>query len=131
MKKRANARRARILERIHRARTLFHVNTALWLAMGAWFVWQMVEDGNGLAAAYVFLFFLIAALVLQAGVKFLERRERWVFAASIAAAALNLILTFFGFPGPGFILALSLDVAILLILFPLKAYYLTRHEADS
>lgn len=111
------------LSRIFIARILFFTNFALWLALGVFYVYNMVADTNDWSAALVGFFFATAAFSLLFGVRILDRRGTWVYFTVIFIAAFNIFLAVFGFPDFFFIIAALLDAAILANLIPLKDHY--------
>ncbi|MBI3163760.1 MAG: hypothetical protein HYZ24_03680 [Chloroflexi bacterium] len=111
------------LSRIFIARILYYVNFALWLVMGAYYVYRMVEDNNGWTSAMVGFFFLVAAFSLLFAARILDQRGRRVYFTLIFVTGLNIFLTLFGFQDFPFIIAALLDAATLANLIPLKDHY--------
>lgn len=111
------------LSRIFIARILFHANFVLWLALGVFYVYKMVEDSNSWTAAMVGFFFLTAALSLLFGARVLNQHGTRIYFSVIFIAAFNIFLAVFGFPDFFFIIVALLDVVILANLIPLKDHY--------
>lgn len=111
------------LSRIFIARILFYVNFALWLVLGAYYVYKMVEDNNGWISAMVGFFFLVAALSLLFAARFLDQHGKHIYFTLIFISGLNILLTLFGFQDFPFIIVALLDVVILANLIPLKDHY--------
>lgn len=123
MKKTKKRTRETNLSRILVARILFYLNSFLWLAAGGLFVYKMVEDENGWSAALVAFFFLVMALSMLIAARIIDQREFWVYVACIVIAAINVFVTFVGFPDILYIIIALLDLFLLANLIPLKAYY--------
>lgn len=111
------------LSRIFIARILFYINFVLWLAIGAFYVYRMVEDNNGWTSAMVAFFFVVAASSLLFAVRVLNQHGGQVYFSLIAITVVNILLTLFGFQDFPFIIIALLDVVILANLIPLKDHY--------
>lgn len=111
------------LSRILIARILFHVNFILWLGLGVFYVYKMVEDNNGWASAMVAVFFLAAAFSLLFAARILDRRGGRIYFALIFVVGLNIFMTLFGFRDFPFIVVALLDAVSLANLIPLKDHY--------
>ena len=112
------------LSRIFIARILFYINFVLWLAIGAFYVYRMVEDNNGWTSVMVAFFFVVAASSLLFAARILDQRGGQVYYSLIAITIVNILLTFFGFQDFPFIIVALLDVFILANLIPLKDHYI-------
>jgi hypothetical protein len=111
------------LSRIFIARILFHINFALWLAMGVFYIYKMVEDGNRWTAAMVAFFFTTAASSLLFAARNLNRRGARAYFIVVLVPAFNIFLAAFGFPDFFFIIAALLDIVVFVNLIPLKDHY--------
>lgn len=111
------------LSRILIARILFYINSALWLGLGGFYVYKMVEDNNGWTSAMVGFFFLVAALSFLLAARILDQQGKHVYFTLIFISGLNILLTLFGFQDFPFIIIALLDVLILANLIPLKDHY--------
>lgn len=111
------------LSRILIARILFIVNAILWLALGVFYVYRMVEDNNGLPSVMVAFFFLVAALSLLFAARILDQSGGRIYFTLLFVTGLNIFLTFFGIQDFPFIIVALLDVTILANLIPLKDHY--------
>lgn len=111
------------LSRIFIARILFYINFVLWLAIGAFYVYRMVEDNNGWTSAMVAFFFVVAASSLLFAVRVLNQHGGQVYFSLIAITVVNILLTLFGFQDFPFIIIALLDIVILANLIPLKDHY--------
>lgn len=111
------------LARILVARILFYINSFLWLVMGGLFVYKMIEDGNGWSSALVGFFFLIMVLSMLIAARIIDQRELWVYVTCIVITAINVFVTFVGFPDVLYIVVALLDLFLLANLIPLKTHY--------
>lgn len=111
------------LSRILIARILFIVNSVLWLGLGVFYVYRMVEDDNGLPSVMVAFFFLVAASSLLFAARILDQHGKRVYYILLFVAGLNIFLTLFGFQDFPFIVVALLDIVILANLIPLKGHH--------
>lgn len=111
------------LSRMVVVRILFYINSFLWLAAGGLFVYKMIEDENGWSSALVAFFFLVMALSMLIAARIVDQRELWVYVTCIVISAVNVLVTFVGFPDILYIIIALLDLFLLANLIPLKAYY--------